>query len=472
MSKTYRSADEVLKRAKEIYKYNHHPFKTLDINQRLKSGGNKGNLGQIVEEGWFDIAVNSRHEKDFPEADLELKLIPYLRSQKSDLRGKERLVVSMINYKEEAKITKFEDSTFWKKANQLLIMTYEHKYEVDKGEYYVDYARIFKIPENDLVIIKNDWKIINNYIRNGKAHELSESLTNYLGACTKGASSEKLVDQFNSDIKAKPRAFCLKSSYVNSLLKSSLFFDDSLSIVENVKIDFIENEIYNVENLLESKVNSASIAYTGFTVDDIKMKLNISKESKNINSLIVNKMLKNFDSSIIEELEKSNTLIKTVTIDEGSKFTLKESMSFPTFRFIEIINEDWSVSKQREYFEDLRILFFVFIRKENTIRFHKHFFYTLNEKEIAEISKVYNSLRKILKEGNVFQYNESRKIYTNRLPKSTENSVAHIRPHASKSDYTKEGKNADWIPIDNTWMTKQCFWLNSKYIKEIVLKNI
>ena len=472
MSKTYRNAKEVLKRAREIYQDDIHPFKTIDINHRLKSGGNKGNLGQIVEEGWFNIDVNSRHEKDFPEANLELKLIPYIKDRKEELKGKERLVVSMINYKEEAKISKFEDSSFWKKADQILIMTYEHRYDKEKGDYYVDYARIFRIPQNDLEIIKNDWQIIHNYIVNGKAHELSESLTNYLGACTKGSNSENLVSQHDSDIKAMPRAYCLKSSYVNSLIKNSLFVDDEYPQGELADSTLSVLDVNETSNLLEVKVNNALNQYVGMDINTIVSNLGFHSKNKGINNLLINEILRRFDLNLIDELTKSNTIIKTVVLDDKKKINLKESMSFPSFRFLEIVNEEWDTSKQREYFEDLRILFIVFVRKNDEVKLYKHFFYTLGNFELKEISNVYKRLRNILMAGHVFEFDHVRKIYKNRLPKAIDNPVAHIRPHASKADYNKNGKNADWIPSDNTWMTKQCFWLNSKYIKKIILSQI
>ena len=63
------------------------------------------------------------------------------------------------------------------------------------------------LPEKDRLIIENDWKIIHDKIKAGKAHELSEGDTLYLAACTKGTDGESVTSQYGTDVKAKTRAF-------------------------------------------------------------------------------------------------------------------------------------------------------------------------------------------------------------------------------------------------------------------------
>jgi len=461
----YSTEEDVLNRAKEIYESGIHPFRLLDINNRLDRNSNKGNLGQIIEEGWFGIDVNSRHEKDFLDANLELKVIPYLKKDKG-ISGKERLVVTMINYSEEAKASCLEESSFWKKADNILLMTYEHKYDTWKGDYFVDYAKIHKFSPEDIEIIRNDWEIIHSYIVEGRAHELSESLTSYLGACTKGMDGSVLVNQYNNTIKAQPRAFCLKSSYISSIIKKSLT-DDFYVREKEVQYSFGSPKKVNI---IEYRVLNLFSQHLGKSIGVLSKEFFVDFESKSINNSLITRMVNRSDSTLIDTLKKSNTIIKTITINTTLK--VKESMSFPTFRFQEIINESWIESRQREYFEDLRILFVVFQNIDNIIRLKKVFFYTLKEHELSNICIVYEKLRKILIEGNVYSYNSITNSYSNRLPKIKDNTVTHIRPHASKADYSVNGQYADYIPSDNKWMTNQCFWLNAKYIESIIKINL
>ena len=61
---------------------------------------------------------------------------------------------------------------------------------------------------------------INKKIASGKAHELSEGDTFYLGACTKGANALSVTKQPFSEIPAKQRAYSFKQGYVNHIIAS------------------------------------------------------------------------------------------------------------------------------------------------------------------------------------------------------------------------------------------------------------
>src|SRR5262245_49889581 len=56
----------------------------------------KGEVGAAIEHH-FGIPPNARREADFPDAGIELKVVP-LRRSGSVIRVKERTVISMIDY--------------------------------------------------------------------------------------------------------------------------------------------------------------------------------------------------------------------------------------------------------------------------------------------------------------------------------------------------------------------------------------
>lgn len=129
----------------------------------------KGVLGNFLEQFYFKYSPNSRPEADFAEVGLELKTTPIRKNSKGMFISKERLVFGMIDYFEEYKVASFEESSFWKKNRQLLLMFYLH----EKAQFPVD--AIFKIiekidfadfPESDIKIIRDDWKLIVEKIRN------------------------------------------------------------------------------------------------------------------------------------------------------------------------------------------------------------------------------------------------------------------------------------------------------------------
>ena len=150
----YRTKGDVLRRAQEAIDI---PLKVIDRTGRLSTG--KGAIGTIIEESWFGYTPNSESEPDFPEAGVELKVTPYIKTAKGEIRAKERLVCNIINYMEEYDKT-FHTSSFWHKCETILLMSYEHIVDVPKGEFRIDRAILFSFPLEDLVIIERDWNII------------------------------------------------------------------------------------------------------------------------------------------------------------------------------------------------------------------------------------------------------------------------------------------------------------------------
>ena len=159
-------------------------FGELDKFNRLKNKKNKGSLGHVIEESYFGYDINSDSNPDFSVAGIELKVTPFKINKNKTISAKERLVLNIIDYNEEYKHD-FYDSSFWNKSKMMLLVFYEWKPEVKQEDYIIKDVILYEFNEDDLAIIKNDWQIIIDKIKQGKAHEISESDTSYLAACTK-----------------------------------------------------------------------------------------------------------------------------------------------------------------------------------------------------------------------------------------------------------------------------------------------
>ena len=194
----YKTKESVLKRAQEAIGI---PMSEIDKTGRISTG--KGAIGTVIEESWFGYSPNSESEPDFPEAGVELKATPYIRTS-NGIRAKERLVCNIINYMTEYQKT-FKTSAFWHKCETMLIMSYEHRKDVPKADYRIDKAILFSFPMEDLVIIEQDWEKIISKVRSGQAHLITEGDTLYLAACTKGANASSVRPQPFSPIPAKQR---------------------------------------------------------------------------------------------------------------------------------------------------------------------------------------------------------------------------------------------------------------------------
>lgn len=431
-------------------------FGEIDKNERLGDNKGKGNLGQIVEESYFGYDINSRAEADFSHVGIELKVTPFKVNKNKTISAKERLVLNIINYMEEYK-KDFYESSFWKKNNKLLLVFYQWKKELEKKDYVVKDIMLHEFSEEDLVVIKDDWNTIVNKIKDGKAHELSEGDTNYLAACPKGANKSSVRQQPFSDKLAMQRAFSLKSSYMTSLIRKRLGIENSevVSILKGTKM--------TIEQLLESKFS----LYYGKSVDEISKDLGINlynengKLPKNYVQMIVSRILglTTNDLNKIEEFAKANIKFKTIRIEKNGK--IKEHMSFPTFKYTEIIKEDWYNSSLRSLFEEQKYLFVVFRYDENNVlRLDKIKLWNMPIKVLdTYVRETWEETVKVIKEGVKIEIKGNKTI--DNLPGAKFNRICHTRPHARDSKDTYE------LP-DGRKLVKKCFWLDKDYILSIV----
>ena len=472
----YKTKYDVLKRAQEAIGI---PIGDIDKTGRIKTG--KGAIGTVIEESWFGYHPNSEAEPDFSEAKVELKATPYIKTS-NGISAKERLVCNIINYMTEYDKT-FKDSDFWHKCQTMLLMSYEHKKDVPKADYTIDKAVLFGFPEEDLLIIEHDWETIMNKIRAGEAHLLTEGDTLYLAACTKGVNASSVRQQPFSDIPAKQRAYSLKSSYMTNILRTYIFGDKrDPNIVTDVsfllsdgkqRIAEISHEMFseNYNELLikdwqkltdksfETVVDEILSPYYGLTVSILIERFNVEKTSKNLNERLLSKMLGvSCRASETREFKNANIIPKTIRIQKNGH--IKESMSFPSFKFTEIVDEEWETSTLRTYLEPAKFLFVIFKeRNDGEYVFERVKFWNIPYLDLEEVHRVWEKTVRIIKDGVVLEFDG--RVTRNNLPKATESNVAHVRPHAKDAN--------DTYPLpDGRVMPKQSFWFNSSYLERIV----
>lgn len=418
------------------------PYGTSDVSETKR---NKGNLGQIIEECFFHYECNSDSRADFYEAGVELKVTPYKINKNGSLSAKERLILTMIDYfhvVDEA----FEASHFWNKSKLILLIYYlymkETKYNLD---YKIGFSKLFTPPEQDLIIIRNDYNLIVAKIKAGKAHELSEGDTLYLGAAPKAATSKDRRRQpFSSEL-AKPRAFAYKNSYMTYVLNNYIVPRKNTyeAIVKDVVVESFEDYVVR-------KIEK----YKDYSVDELCDIFDITTRPKNLEALVAYRIL-GIKGNQAEEFEKANVVVKTIRIGKNNK--IKENMSFPTFKFKELIKEDWETSTFGNYLRETRFLFVVYkFDNDNILRLRGCQFWNIPYSDLEnDVRSVWERTQDIINKGLIINIVNGK--MKNNLPKSSENPVCHVRPHAQNAEDTYE------LP-DGRKYPKQCFWLNNSYI--------
>ena len=409
---------------------------TLELPENLENLKDRGQLGTLIEKYYFHIEPPNNHDPDFPEAGVELKVTGVLKHKSGKFVAKERLVLTMINYDHIVKET-WASNAFYNKCKKMLIMFYQYAKEIPViDRKFVLAPLMYEIPATDLPIIKSDWEKIQAKVLQGKAHELSEGDTFYLGACRKGAggTKEKLKSQPFSTIGAPGRAFSLKQGYLNRLI-ANLQEESELGV--SAEISFEQATQKRFEPFLGASIEQLSVQLKHQKKD---------KNHKNFHREIAVKILANGGSSTAE-IAKAGIEMKTVRLQANGK--PKESMSFPGFDFMEIGSEIWEESS---FFEKIERKFLFVVYKfgtDDVERLEKVGYWNMPYQDRLEAERVWlDTQRRVA-------------VDSHDLPGMTESHVAHVRPKA------RDGQDKALTP-QGDFRTKQCFWLNASYIADVV----
>ena len=345
---------------------------------------------------------------------------------------------------------------FWFKNNKIQIIWYFYEPDKNKNELRITHELLFTFPKEDLPIIIKDWETIIDKIKKGKAHEISEADTMYLGACTKGANKNSVREQPFSTIKAMQRAFCLKTSYMTGLVRKYIGnYEDVERVLKNVGESFTDF----VENVIKK--------YKGKTQKELMEEFNIDSNAKNLNGMLIARMF-NVKSRLrdTDEFQKANIIPRTVRVEENGH--IKESMPFPYFNYESFKTTEWEDSELKEELETTKYMFFVFKKKDDDYVFSGIKLWNMPELTLEnEVKNMWNKTKNVVLSGNIVKkVDENGKRDTN-FPGMSDNGVCHVRPHARDSKDTLSLPVADKL-TGLTEYTKHCFWLNNKYLEEIL----
>lgn len=425
----------------------------------LKEG--KGRVGQMVENLYFLLATNSNPEADFASAGMELKSTPLKLGKNNTLLIKERLVCNMISYCEVVN-EDFEHSHFYLKCQLMLLLFYLHKKNVDILDFEFIFSVLWKLPEKDLMVIKQDYDTIVNKIKRGNAHLLSEGDTMYLGACRKGQKGDKLIKQPFNSVRAPRRAFSLKPAYMRTILQYVI--ESKKNAVYNFEIQ-AQNELVSTNELREHTFDDILIQrikpFLGKSYKDIAKDkgIDLSRNPKNKFSIIANELISLGQCSNInhsEEFLKAGLTMKTIRIQANGN--IKEAMSFENIDYLEIAEcDNWFDSRLYELFSG-RFMFVIFKEqtqgKEDYV-LNKTFFWTMPQDDLEIANTYWQHIRKNVLKGNI-----DAKYWW----KGTDRRKFHVRPKGKKA--------TDLAPAPNgTFAKKYCYWFNNDYVKQIVSEN-
>lgn len=428
----------------------------------------KGGLGQLVEKFYYGYEPNSKPEADFPEAGVELKTTPLKKSAQNELLIKERLVCDMIDFCEVIKVP-FEESLFYKKSILMLILFYLHVKGKDLRDLEFLFSVLWQLKGKDLLIIKHDYETIINKIKAGKAHELSEGDTMYLGACRKGQKEDSLRKQPYSDIGAPKRAFSLKPAYMRTILEFVRTNGQDMATNTNIPIS-VKSELVSEKELaissFEDVLTTRILKYQGQDYKQIAehLGLQITSNDKSRYARVVKgillKGLKDFDDA--EEFHKAGIIAKTIRLKANG--SIKESMSFENINYDEVFETDeWTESRWYEIVTS-RFMFVVFRenisesyvwQEETRYILDKVIFWTMPVEDLDIAKEYWENIRTNILADTLQDTN-------NTFWKMADKRDFHVRPKAQTN------KDKYYSPVSHVEVPKKAYWFNSEYVKKIL----
>lgn len=429
-----------------------------EVNKWLSKSKNKGAIGNAIQVVYFGIPANSIKEADFNYHNLELKVTPIKQNKNKTYSSKERLVLNMINYETDY-IYEFEESPLMKKSQHMLLIFYLHEDDVDVLDYKILKAVKFTIPQEDLPTIREDYNTIIDKIKAGKAHQISESDTTYLAACTKGAGNGKdeRKQPFSKEL-AKQRAFSFKQKYM------SVYFNLIFSQQSFEKLNMPEQLSFS------TYLNNVLTPFINLTTSEIEEKLNY-RPAKGITTdksylpRLVSKIfgIEGTNLEKIEQFQKGNVKFKTIRLRQ--KATDNQDMSWPNIDFHEIYSTEFENSTWYEWFAETKYLFVVFEDTDEGTVLRKQLLWNAPPEMLEALQALYNHIKWQLHNDEIkveiIKNSKDQEVWKNNLPGKGFVPYFQIRPKGNK------GSEFTTLP-DGRKFKKQCLFLNKEYIRELI----
>jgi DNA mismatch repair protein MutH len=407
-----------------------------------KGATGRAEVGHAVE-AHFGIPPNSSPLPDFPGAGIELKVVPLYRTGRG-LAVKERTVISLIDY------AKLMDQT-WTTASvrtklKILFIFFEHIHGMPKSAFPVRGVLLWQPDARTDALIRADWERVFAKVRQGRAHELSESDGALMGPCTKGATGESRRRQPLGDQLAKPRAWALKPSFTWRLYQAVTKPTPSESLLDEIGLAAAKE--------FETRLTRRFSPYLGRTVADVGLELGVPRStSKSYAASVAWRTFggRGFRAKILE-FEEMGLTPRAPRV--GSDLMPYEHVSFPAFRHRELLDETWEDSALLAHIE---YMLFVPIHgpargtPQGECTFGSPVFWRPSTEQVDLIRREWELFRTEIERGGSAS-----------LTPASETKAIHIRPHARDSRDTREAPGAGQV-------VKQSFWLNRPFVQQILL---
>ena len=225
------------------------------------------------------------------------------------------------------------------------------------------------------------------------------------------------------------------------------------------QIDYIVKLNHDIEVFVEE--------YKDCTVTRLYDEFDVNESAKNRLNALIRRMITYSNSLYLKQIEnKDDILLKTIKLDKYGR--LKESMSFPVFRYCDIAKEDWEHSSLRQIFSENIFVFAIFKNQGKELYLNRIKVWKMPEDVLENsVKDAWSKMKACVTTGKIVKYIDDHGRYFTYFPSSTENQYVHVRPHAQNRDDTFP------LPVPDRLTglieyPKHSFWLNRSYVLKII----
>lgn len=410
----------------------------------------KTGVGHLVEF-YMGRRPNPRAEPDIAELGVEIKILPIKRKGAS-FAVKEPTSLTMIDYRtliNEA----WAAAPVQHKLNRILWFPYDH-HLTDKRLSSFRKPFLWSPDAGDAATFEQDYEGVRDFVQQGRAHELSESLSLVLAARRKGSRGQ-MAPQPKSPIPAKSRAWALKVGYTGQVFTKHVLRAETVSLVESLRD---VRTLYDVMPYVEGKLRT----YEGKTLEAIAKATGAKVVGgKSGPAAFVRSLLGITGRGSIDEFEKLGIRVHTLTVNRATG-KLWEAVSFPAMNLREFVEEEWEDAELRQHLDNILFIPLFGETKQDRMKrkLGRAFFWQPDAQTWDRIETEWAMYRKEVREGRA-AYAAGAGRRRSGLTPASETECIHVRPHGQDSDDT------DIDPKGNV-VTKQSFWLNKNFVEAFV----
>jgi len=467
----------------------------LDIEINVISTYNssdRGWTGKVIHR-WFTDDDNYS-EPDLPNVPhpslnhlgLEIKAVPLAMGASGEWLVQFPMSLAMINYDEiyqSEEIEAIEDSVIFRKDRWTLAVYYS--LEKNKPEGMILGLGIWDIENTGFVTMMNDYYKLNQFIKMGNAHRLSETLSDTLSARRKGGAGQKRSGGPKGEA-AKSRAWALKAHYVRKRLEM-----DRINSKEKVAFlehdGMTENQSQRMLNIYQKSleyakekghVGSPSLrnletrrimeylmkTLTGKTVLDVARHLNYdSFGGKDVHARVARMMLHQRPGGLGEKGSTRATyidgmLVKVFTVDDNDLPT-EYGLKMPHIPLVDLGEEEW---EDCSLIQNLHRVLLIPVKKAESLiegEYLHPLIWRPNRRELKTIKQEWEVFRDSIRNGKAKRYRVGKRN-TNDLPVKEDTQFLHMRPAAS------DGTVTELDPLGNE-CTRMTLWLNDTAVQRL-----